>query len=47
MQRYIAAVIILMLSASSAWADWQLLKETREYILYMDPVPTSRVQYLP
>jgi hypothetical protein len=22
---------------SSAWADWQLIKETREYILYVDP----------
>jgi hypothetical protein len=37
MQRLFAAVIMLMLSASSAWADWQLLKETRDYILYIDP----------
>ena len=37
MQRRFAVLILLMLSASSAWADWQLLKETREYILYIDP----------
>ena len=37
MQRRFAVMILMMLSASSAWADWQLLKETREYILYIDP----------
>jgi hypothetical protein len=37
MQRRFAVLIFMMLSASSAWADWQLLKETREYILYIDP----------
>ena len=37
MQRLFAAVILLMLSMSSAWAGWQLVKETREYILYIDP----------
>ena len=37
MQRRFAVLIFMMLSASSAWADWQLVKETREYILYIDP----------
>ena len=36
MRRQIAAVIILMLSQSSAWAGWQLSGETRESILYID-----------
>lgn len=42
MRRLFTAVIILMLSASSAWADWQLLKETRDYILYIDPDSTQK-----
>ena len=37
MKRLFAVALTLMLSTSSAWADWQLLKETREYILYLDP----------
>ncbi len=36
MRRQIAAVIILMLGLSSAWAGWQLIGETRESILYID-----------
>lgn len=36
MWRQCAAVLLLMLGVSSAWAGWQLIAETRESILYMD-----------
>lgn len=36
MRRQIAAIFILMLGLSNAWAGWQLVAETRESILYID-----------